>query len=86
MKIKFKFTGAETVLSAFRENDYSLGAPPIVQPNKSILSFQSIDGSVNVSITLDERHRLAQQLVIGMQNEVFEFDFSQPLPVNRLNP
>ena len=84
MKIKFKFYGAEKEIWASRDN--ILGENIINQPNKSKLQFISIDGSIKVDITVDERHRLTEQLAMGMQNEIFEFDFAQPMPANRLNP
>lgn len=85
MKIKFKLIGAETETWATLDNNYSMGSMPTMQANKTTMKFVSVDNSINVDITLDERHSLAQQMVMGMQNEIFEFDFAQPLPERRLN-
>lgn len=84
MKVKFKYYGAEREIWADRYNEPNQSI--IHQPNTSTLRFISLDGAVEVNIKVDERNRLAEQLAIGMQNEFFEFDFSQPLPPNRLNP
>lgn len=75
MKMLFKFIGGRTDMWATREN--TLGAMPIMQPNKHVLSFVSVDQSVNVDITVDERHALARVIAEQMQNELFEFDFGQ---------
>lgn len=75
MKIKFKFIGAESVISATRDNVFD-GRSPVMQPSKSILHFQSLERDLDVDIIIDERHRLAAYVAEKMKNNIFEFDFS----------
>lgn len=83
MKIKFKYIGYDTEISANREN--SFGRSVIHQPNKVILKFVSVDGAIAIDMTLDERNKLAVHLAETMRDETFEFDFGQPMPEKRLN-
>jgi hypothetical protein len=83
MKIKFKFIGARNEVSSMAERHY--GVMPVDNPNKTIIDFVSVNGDINISITVDERNQLAAHLANQMQNEIFEFDFGQEIPKNRLN-
>lgn len=83
MKLKFKFCGSERRISAFNDNEF--GQHIIRQPNVFTLTFVSEHGDIELKMTLDERNQAAMVIAEGMQNEYFEFDFSQPMPQNRLN-
>lgn len=84
MKIQFKLIGTDGEVWADRDN--VLGQCITMQPNTYTLKFVSIDQSIELSIKLDERNKLAAHLANQLQNEIFEFDFSQSIPEKRLNP